>query len=66
MQKNKQVGVSPKVLIPVIGQILVGVVLLLFGLDVEGRTALAAAFGTAVLGAGAGPGEVTSDDLEAG
>lgn len=54
----KQIGISPKVLIPAVGQIVVGVVFLLVGLDVEGKTAIATGLGTLVTGFAASPGQV--------
>ena len=42
----KTLGISPKVLIPAVGQAVVGVLFLLFGLDVEGKTALLSAAAT--------------------
>jgi hypothetical protein len=55
---TKTIGISPKVYVPAIGQIVVGVVLLLFGLDVEGRTAIGTGLGTFGLGWSAKPGNV--------
>jgi hypothetical protein len=37
---TKTIGISPKVYVPAVGQIVVGVVFLLLGLDVEGKTAI--------------------------
>lgn len=52
------VGISPKVYVPALGQIIVGVVLIILGLDVEGRTAIATGLGTFAVGFGAKPGQV--------
>lgn len=52
------IGLSPKVLVPALGQVVVGVAFLLFGLDVEGRTAIASGLGTLVVGFRAPPGAV--------
>jgi hypothetical protein len=49
----KTLGISPKVYIPVIVQIIVGVILILTGSDVEGKTLLLTAAGTGALGFGA-------------
>lgn len=49
-------GLSPKVLLPVVAQLVIGVVLLAFGNDVEGRTLLLAAAGTFGVGYQAAPG----------
>lgn len=43
-------GISPKVYVPTILQIVVGVILLLTGSDVEGKTLLLTAVGTAGVG----------------
>lgn len=56
--KLKTKGVSPKVYAPAIAQIAGGIVLWLFGLDVEGRTAIGSGIATVVLGGAAGPGTV--------
>lgn len=58
MPAKRSVGVSPKVYIPAGLQIVAGVVLMLLGLDVEGRTALATGFGTLATGYAAKPGTV--------
>lgn len=50
---TKTIGISPKVAIPALGQIVVGVALILLGFDVEGRTAVATGLGTFVVGFGA-------------
>lgn len=54
------IGISPKVLIPALGQIIIGVIFLLIGLDVEGRTAIATGLGTLVAGFTAPPGRVVA------
>lgn len=46
----KTIGISPKVWVPALGQIVVGVAFLLLGLDVEGKTAIATGLGTFVVG----------------
>lgn len=43
---NTTLGISPKVYIPALLQIVVGVILLLTGSDVEGKTLLLSAVGT--------------------
>jgi hypothetical protein len=54
----KTVGFSPKVYLPVFGQIVVGVILLLAGNDVEGKTLLISAAASFGVGAAASPGDV--------
>lgn len=54
----KTKGISPKVSIPALASIALGVVLLLLGLDVEGRTLIAAGLGVGALGGAAKPGNV--------
>lgn len=54
----KQNGISPKVLLPAIVGIVVGIVLLAFGLTVEGKTVLLGVVGWAGIGASVGPGSV--------
>ena len=51
-------GLSPKVIIPAIAQIVAGVVLIVFGLDTEGQTAIATGLGTFGIGYTAKPGTV--------
>ena len=52
-------GISPKVYVPGIAQIIAGIVLaLLFGLDKEGASVVGAGVGTLLLGGGANPGRV--------
>lgn len=46
----KTVGISPKVWVPAVGQILIGGLFLLLGMDVEGKTALATGLGTFLVG----------------
>lgn len=64
-----QVGISPKVYVPALAGLAVGVALLLLGLDVEGRTLIGAALGGGFLGYQSPPGDVVervgpaSDDL---
>ena len=57
----KTIGISPKVYVPVIAQAVAGIVLILLGFDVEGRTLLVTALGTAGLGGGANPGNVVRE-----
>lgn len=71
---NRTVGISPKVWVPALGSILVGVAFLILGLDVEGKTAIATGLGTFVAGFSApnspvvtvGTGGVDTEDPEAG
>ncbi len=56
--KQNTLGISPKVYLPVVGQLVAGVVLILCGLDVEGKTLIATAVGTAGVGYRAKPGQV--------
>ncbi len=59
MQTNVEtVGWSPKVWIPAAGQIVGGIVLLLIGMDVEGRSLIGSGFATLFLGRLASPGKV--------
>jgi hypothetical protein len=51
----KTIGISPKVYVPAVGQVIVGVVLIVLGLDVEGKTAISTGIGTFLLGYGAKP-----------
>lgn len=51
-------GISQKVWIPAALQIATGVVLILLGLDVEGKTAIATGLGTFGIGYGAQPAPV--------
>lgn len=51
MNRNlKTVGISAKVYIPAIGQVVVGVALILAGLDVEGKTAIGTGIATFAAG----------------
>lgn len=52
---TKTIGISPKVLIPALGQVLIGGVLILVGAVVEGKTAIATGLGTLVVGFAAPP-----------
>lgn len=54
----KTFGISPKVYVPAIASLVAGVVLLALGYDVEGRSLIAAAVGTGLLGSQAKPGDV--------
>lgn len=56
---SRTVGISPKVYIPALAELATGIAFLIAGLDVEGRTAIAAAFGVLAVGYGASPGTVT-------
>jgi hypothetical protein len=47
---TKTIGISPKVWVPALGQVAVGIAFLLLGLDVEGKTAIATGLGTAAVG----------------
>lgn len=47
---TKTIGISPKVFVPAIGQIVVGVLFLVLGLDVEGKTSIATGFATFAAG----------------
>jgi hypothetical protein len=55
---QRTVGISPKVWVPAAGQVVVGIVLILLGLDVEGKTAIATGLGTLVVGFQAPPSPV--------
>lgn len=55
---SRTIGISPKVYVPALAQVVAGVGLLLVGLDVEGKTAIATGLGTFVAGYGAKPGTV--------
>lgn len=55
---GKTEKVSPKVYVPAAAALALGIALLALGFDVEGRTLIAAALGTGVLGAAAKPGTV--------
>lgn len=55
---QRTIGISPKVYVPALAQIVVGVVFLLIGLDVEGKTAIATGLGTFAAGFAAPPGDV--------
>lgn len=57
----RTVGISPKVYVPAIGQLVVGVGFLVLGLDVEGKTAIATGLATLAAGfrAPAGDAEVS-------
>jgi hypothetical protein len=57
-QKLTTDGISPKMYVPAAAQVVLGIVLILLGLDVEGRTVIATGLGTAVVGFGASPGAV--------
>jgi hypothetical protein len=54
----KTVGVSQKVWIPAVAQVIAGIVFLALGLDVEGKTAIGAGVGTFMVGYGAKPAPV--------
>lgn len=47
---SKTIGISPKVWVPALAQVVVGIVLILIGLDVEGKTLIASGFGTFAVG----------------
>jgi hypothetical protein len=51
----KTVGISPKVWIPAVAQVVAGAGLIIAGLDVEGKTAIATGVGTFLTGFGARP-----------
>lgn len=57
-QKLETDGISPKMYVPAIGQVVIGVVLLILGLDVEGRTMIGTGLATAAVGFGVNPGAV--------
>jgi hypothetical protein len=59
--QNRTLGVSPKVYVPAIGQIIAGAAFLIAGLDVEGRTAIATGLGTLIAGYTATPGNVVDE-----
>lgn len=49
-KKVETKGVSPKVYIPALAQLVIGIVLIVLGLDVEGKTLIATGLGTGVVG----------------
>lgn len=57
-------GISPKVWVPVLLQAVAGVILLVVGFDVEGKTLIATAVGTFVTGFKSPPGDVVPEDLD--
>jgi hypothetical protein len=61
---SKTIGISPKVYVPAIGQILIGVIFLILGLDVEGKTAIATGLGTFAAGFAAPPAPVVTVSTE--
>lgn len=48
--KLKTIGIHPKVWIPAVAQIVAGIALILFGLDVEGKTAIGTGLATFATG----------------
>lgn len=54
----RTVGLSPKVYLPGIGQIILGVILIIAKLPVEGKTMIATGFATFGIGGAASPGTV--------
>lgn len=58
----KTIGISPKVWVPAVLQVIGGVVFLLLGLDVEGKTALGTGLGTFVAGFASPPGFTVVED----
>lgn len=65
VEDPKTQGISPKVYLPVAGMFVAGIVLILVGLDVEGRTLIATALGTLGVGAAANPGTITANPSDA-
>lgn len=61
---NRTLGISPKVYVPAIGQIIVGVLFLVLGLDVEGKTAISTGLATFVAGFAAPPAPVVTVSTE--
>jgi hypothetical protein len=61
---SKTIGISPKVYVPAIGQVVVGVIFLILGLDVEGKTAIATGLGTFAAGFAAPPAPVVTVGTE--
>lgn len=57
---SKTVGISPKVWVPALGQIVCGVIFIAIGLVVEGKTAIATGLATAVAGFAAPPAPVVT------
>lgn len=55
----RTIGISPKVYLPALGQIILGVALLFAKLPVEGKSFIMAGFSTLTLGWVAKPGNVT-------
>lgn len=47
---TKTIGISPKVWVPAAAQIVVGIIFIIIGLDVEGKTSIATGLGTFVVG----------------
>jgi hypothetical protein len=54
----KTVGISPKAWVPAVAAVVVGVVLLVLGYDVEGRSAILAGVGQFAIAFGVAPGLV--------
>jgi hypothetical protein len=61
---SKTVGISPKVFIPALGQIIVGIILLILGFTVEGKTLIASGLGTFAVGFKAPPAPVVTVSTE--
>jgi|tagenome__1003787_1003787.scaffolds.fasta_scaffold20987847_11 hypothetical protein len=61
---SKTVGISPKVWVPALGQIIVGIVFLILGLDVEGKTTIVTGLGTFAAGFAAPPAPVVTVSTE--
>lgn len=55
----QSIGIAPKVLIPAVAQLVAGIVFLLLGYDVEGKTLIVTALGSFGVGYAAPPTGVT-------
>lgn len=58
MKAKRTIGITPKVYVPAILQVVGGIAFLLLGLDVEGRTAIGTGITTLIAGWAAKPGTV--------
>jgi hypothetical protein len=61
---SKTLGISPKVWAPALAQIIIGIIFLIFGLTVEGKTAIFTGLGTFAVGFQAPPSPVLTVGTE--
>jgi hypothetical protein len=61
---SKTIGISPKVWAPALGQIIVGIALLILGFTVEGKTLIASGLATFAVGFKAPPAPVVTVGTE--